>query len=176
MNRKFNCDIVQLELFAATLFNNILKGSKGDEEAIDLGVVPFYLHLYGEIMIWKVNKCFLSALCNATQWKICGFRQRKKWRTLTLGNSVGMPMFLYYHHTVNRDCLWIGRMPTGHACFIITRTDEMKLSRMSVEKWWNEICDRGRWEKPRVKPTPTQFRPPWSPHGVRDADLGLERW
>ena len=31
---------------------------------------------------------------------------------------------------------------------------------MSVEKWWNEICGRGKREKPRVKPTQTLFRPP----------------
>ena len=28
---------------------------------------------------------------------------------------------------------------------------------MSVEKWWNEICGRGKWEKPREKPTQTHF-------------------
>ena len=28
---------------------------------------------------------------------------------------------------------------------------------MSVEKWWNEICDRGEREKPREKPTQTPF-------------------
>ena len=39
-------------------------------------------------------------------------------------------------------------------------TDEM-----SVEKWWNEICGRGKREKPREKPTLTPFRPPRNPHG-----------
>ena len=36
---------------------------------------------------------------------------------------------------------------------------------MSVEKWWNEICGRGKWEKPREKPTQTPFRPSRNPHG-----------
>ena len=36
---------------------------------------------------------------------------------------------------------------------------------MSVEKWWNEICGRGKQEKPREKPTQTPFRPPRNPHG-----------
>ena len=35
---------------------------------------------------------------------------------------------------------------------------------MSVEKWWNEICGRGKWENPREKPTQTPFRPPKNPH------------
>ena len=39
---------------------------------------------------------------------------------------------------------------------------------MSVEKWWNEICDRGKREKPREKPTLTPFRPPRNPHGVTE--------
>ena len=40
---------------------------------------------------------------------------------------------------------------------------------MSVEKWWNEICGRGKREKPREKkPTQTPFRPPRNPHGVTD--------
>ena len=36
---------------------------------------------------------------------------------------------------------------------------------MSVEKYWNEICGRGKREKPREKPTQTSFRPPRNPHG-----------
>ena len=36
---------------------------------------------------------------------------------------------------------------------------------MSVEKWWNEVCGRGKREKPREKPTQTPFRPPRNPHG-----------
>ena len=39
---------------------------------------------------------------------------------------------------------------------------------MSVEKWWNEICGRGKREKPREKPTQTPFRPPRNPHGVAE--------
>ena len=33
-----------------------------------------------------------------------------------------------------------------------------------MEKWWNEICGRGKREKPREKPTQTPFRPPRNPH------------
>ena len=36
---------------------------------------------------------------------------------------------------------------------------------MSVEKWWDKICGRGKREKPREKPTQTPFRPPRNPHG-----------
>ena len=36
---------------------------------------------------------------------------------------------------------------------------------MSVEKWWNEICGRGKREKTREKPTQTSFSPPRNPHG-----------
>ena len=28
---------------------------------------------------------------------------------------------------------------------------------MSVEKWWNEVCGRGKREKPREKPTQLRF-------------------
>ena len=35
---------------------------------------------------------------------------------------------------------------------------------MSVEKWWNEICGRGKREKPRENPTQTPFPPPRNPH------------
>ena len=30
------------------------------------------------------------------------------------------------------------------------------------------ICGRGKWEKPREKPTQTPFRPPRNPHGVTE--------
>ena len=36
---------------------------------------------------------------------------------------------------------------------------------MSVEKWWNEICGRGKGENPREQPTQTPLRPPLNPHG-----------
>ena len=42
---------------------------------------------------------------------------------------------------------------------------ETKMDYMSVEKWWNEICGRGKRDKPREKPTQTPFRPPRNPHG-----------
>ena len=38
---------------------------------------------------------------------------------------------------------------------------------MSMEKRWKEICDRGKREKPREKPTQTPFRPR-NPHGVTE--------
>ena len=43
--------------------------------------------------------------------------------------------------------------------------NETKMIEMSVEKWWNEICDSGNREKPCEKPTQTPFRPPQNPHG-----------
>ena len=46
------------------------------------------------------------------------------------------------------------------------------MDEMSVEKWWNEICGRGKREKPREKPTQTPFRPPRNPHGTRDPSGG----
>ena len=55
------------------------------------------------ILILKVNKCFLSALYDEMQLKMYEFRERKRWRTVNLGNSEGMPMFLYYHHTMNQS-------------------------------------------------------------------------
>ena len=39
------------------------------------------------------------------------------------------------------------------------------MDEMRMEKWWNEICGRGKREKPREKPTQTPFRPPPNPHG-----------
>ena len=49
---------------------------------------------------------------------------------------------------------------------------------MTMEKWWNEICGRGKREKPREKPTQTPFRPPRNPHGgteMRTRDPSGER-
>ena len=40
-----------------------------------------------------------------------------------------------------------------------------EMDEMSVEKWWNEICGRGKRENPREKRTQTPFRPPRNPHG-----------
>ena len=37
-----------------------------------------------------------------------------------------------------------------------------------MEKWWNEICGRGKREKSREKPTQTPFRPPRNPYGVTE--------
>ena len=37
-----------------------------------------------------------------------------------------------------------------------------------MEKWWNEICGRGKREKPREKPTQTPFRPPRNSHEVTE--------
>ena len=39
------------------------------------------------------------------------------------------------------------------------------MDELRVEKWWNEICGRGKREKPREKPTQTPFRPPRNQHG-----------
>ena len=36
---------------------------------------------------------------------------------------------------------------------------------MSVEERWNEICGRGKREKPCEKPIQIPFRPPQNPHG-----------
>ena len=63
---------------------------------------------------------------------------------------------------------WVARVLADHAWCTITRADEMKwneMDEMGVEKWWNEICGRGKREKPREKPTQTSFHPPWNPHG-----------
>ena len=35
----------------------------------------------------------------------------------------------------------------------------------SVEKWWNEICGRGKQEKPRENPSQTLFPLPRNTHG-----------
>ena len=42
------------------------------------------------------------------------------------------------------------------------------INEVSMEKLWNEICGRGKREKPREKPTQTPFRPPGNPHGVTE--------
>ena len=42
------------------------------------------------------------------------------------------------------------------------------MDEMSVEKWWNELCGRGKRETPREKPTQTPFRPPRNLHGVTE--------
>ena len=34
-----------------------------------------------------------------------------------------------------------------------------------MEKWWNEICGRGKREKPREQAIQIPFRPPRNPHG-----------
>ena len=56
-------------------------------------------------MILKVNKRFLSALYNVMQYneKCAGLRKKRGWRTVTLGNCVGKPMFLYSDHMVNQS-------------------------------------------------------------------------
>ena len=48
---------------------------------------------------------------------------------------------------------------------------------MSGEKWWNEICGKGKREKSRGKPTQIPFRPQRNPHGVietRTRDSAVE--
>ena len=78
---------------------------------------------------FKVNKCFLSALHDEMQLQMCGFRERKTWRTINLGNSEGVPIFLYYHHTVNRSippnidckCLCYNFEPTTIPLYLLVR-------------------------------------------------------
>ena len=41
-----------------------------------------------------------------------------------------------------------------------------EMNEMSVENWWNEICGRGKREKPREKPTQIPLRSPPNPYGV----------
>ena len=41
----------------------------------------------------------------------------------------------------------------------------------SVEKWCNEICGRGKREKPREKPVQTLFRLPRNSHGVTETRI-----
>ena len=71
---------------------------------------------------------------------------------------------------------WIARVPDAPSQGLM-KWNEM--DEMSVEKWCNEICDRGKREKPREKPTQTPFRPPRNPHGVtetRTRDPSGGRW
>ena len=70
-------------------------------------------------MVLKVNKCFLSALYDEMQLKMYGFRERKRWRTVNLGNCVGMPMFLYYDHTMNRSTN--ARLPPPRRAALVSR-------------------------------------------------------
>ena len=42
------------------------------------------------------------------------------------------------------------------------------MNEMRVEKWWNEICGRGKRETPREKPTQTPLRPPRNPRGMTE--------
>ena len=39
---------------------------------------------------------------------------------------------------------------------------------ISVEKLWNEICDRGKWEKLREESAQTQICPLQNPHRVTE--------
>ena len=60
-------------------------------------------------------------------------------------------------------------MPADQACRNITGADEMKeMDEMSVEKYWNEICNMGKREKLREKPTQAPICPPLNPHGVTE--------
>ena len=78
---------------------------------------------------------------------------------------------------------WIARMPADHTWRTITRTDQLKwheMNEMNMEKWCNEICGRGKREKPREKSIHTPFRPPRNTQGVtetrtRDPSGGSKR-
>ena len=54
--------------------------------------------------------------------------------------------------------LWIARIPDDQAWRRIPGANEM--NEMSVEKWWNKICGRGKREKSREKPTQTPLEWP----------------
>ena len=61
---------------------------------------------------------------------------------------------------------WVARVLADHAWCTITRGMKWnEMDEMSVEKWWNEVCGRGKREKPREKSTQTPFCPPRNPHG-----------
>ena len=56
-----------------------------------------------------------------------------------------------------------------------------EMNEMNMEKWWNEICGRGKREKSREKPTQTPFHPPRNPQGMtetqtQDPAVGGERF
>ena len=54
-------------------------------------------------------------------------------------------------------------MLADNFCRTIVRYDEMKSkekNEMSMERWWNEICGRGKRKNPREKPTQAPFHPP----------------
>ena len=43
-----------------------------------------------------------------------------------------------------------------------------EINEMTMEKWWSEICGMGKQEKPREKPTQTQFDPSQNPLGATE--------
>ena len=67
------------------------------------------------------------------------------------------------------ECLWIARVPADHTWRSITGAYEMKqMNEMGVEKLWNELCERGKREKPLEKPTQTPFRQRRNQYGVTE--------
>ena len=42
------------------------------------------------------------------------------------------------------------------------------MNEMSVEKWWTEICGRGKRDQSREKPIQTPFCPPRNTHEVTE--------
>ena len=130
---------------------------------LNLEEIIFWFSIYNDI-IPKSQVWFLDKKISSTHvWHRVGSKDEMWWSSYNAG-------------------LWIARMPANHAWCTITRADEMELSEMnemSVEKWWNVICGKGKWEKPREKPTQTPFHPPRNPHGVTKRwtqDPSSERW
>ena len=55
--------------------------------------------------------------------------------------------------------------------------NEMKQSEWDeCGEMWNEICGRGKWEKPREKPTQTPFHLPPKPHWVTETQTWDPQW
>ena len=69
----------------------------------------------------------------------------------------------------------------NHACRTFTVADEMErneIDEMSVDKWRNQICGRGKWEKSRENLPRPRFlhQETYRPMSDRDANLGPRWW
>ena len=62
-------------------------------------------------------------------------------------------------------------MSANYAYRIITGADEM--NEMGVEKWWNEICGRGKEEKTYPDSVSSTTKSTWCD---RDANSGNQQW
>ena len=110
--------------------------------------IPANILSYLFIYLFIKNKYKISS--TLVQHKV-GSRDEMRWSPLDYrpvsSKSAGRPRLTHHHKGLMK---W-------------NEMDEMR-----VEKWWNEICGRGKREKPREKPTQTPFRLPWNPHGVTE--------